>query len=132
MYIPYFLGDVKGKFMAKYDMQLHQKYFELIKSGQKNIELRLFDEKRQKIKVGDIIAFASIQNKDEVVCCRVKKLFKAESFAILCDKIDCCKAGFNANSDLIDTMQRFYSLEKQKQYGVVGIELSLCEENYDN
>lgn len=36
-------------------MRLHNKPFELIKNGSKSIELRLNDEKRKLIKVGDII-----------------------------------------------------------------------------
>ena len=41
-------------------MNLNPEPFEMIFSGQKTIELRLNDEKRQMIKVGDMIEF--IQN----------------------------------------------------------------------
>lgn len=39
-------------------MNLQPKYFDFIKDGTKRIELRLYDEKRQSIQLGDIIEFA--------------------------------------------------------------------------
>ncbi|MBQ1852397.1 MAG: ASCH domain-containing protein, partial [Lachnospiraceae bacterium] len=38
-------------------MQLQPEPFDLIKSGAKTIELRLYDEKRRKIRIGDEIVF---------------------------------------------------------------------------
>ena len=38
-------------------MKLNEKYFEYIKRGTKRIELRLNDEKRKLIKIGDKIRF---------------------------------------------------------------------------
>ena len=43
-------------------MKLHPAPFEMIKSGKKTIELRLYDEKRRKIKVGDEIIFTNTVN----------------------------------------------------------------------
>ena len=42
-----------------HNMKLNPYPFEMIKSGQKTIELRLLDEKRQLIKVGDTIVFTN-------------------------------------------------------------------------
>ena len=36
---------------------IQPKYFDYIKNGTKRIELRLYDEKRQKIAIGDTIEF---------------------------------------------------------------------------
>ena len=38
-------------------LNVKEKYYNMLKSGTKTIELRLFDEKRRKIKVGDTIEF---------------------------------------------------------------------------
>ena len=56
-----------------HEMKLHASPFEMIKSGAKNIELRLFDEKRQKIKTGDDIIFTNTFN-GEKICATVKTL----------------------------------------------------------
>ena len=39
------------------EMKLDKEPFEKIKSGEKTIELSLYDEKRRKIREGDIIVF---------------------------------------------------------------------------
>ena len=44
--------------MTTHSMRLQEKFFNYIKYGTKRIELRLFDEKRQAIQVGDEIIFA--------------------------------------------------------------------------
>ncbi|MBR2741341.1 hypothetical protein IKD98_01090 [Candidatus Saccharibacteria bacterium] len=43
----------------KHEMGLQSKYFDYIKNGTKRIELRLFDEKRRQINIGDTIEFAN-------------------------------------------------------------------------
>lgn len=40
-----------------HEMKLSPKYYNFIKNGTKRIEIRLNDEKRQKLKVGDKIKF---------------------------------------------------------------------------
>lgn len=41
----------------KHEMKLKAQFFNYIKNGTKRIELRLNDEKRRKIKLGDTIKF---------------------------------------------------------------------------
>ena len=43
----------------KHEMRLHDTPFKMIQAGTKTIELRLYDEKRQQIQVGDEIEFHS-------------------------------------------------------------------------
>ena len=40
-----------------HQMKLNNKPFNMIKNGRKNIELRLYDEKRRKLNIGDEIIF---------------------------------------------------------------------------
>lgn len=44
---------------AVHPMKLNPAPFEMIKSGQKTVEFRLLDEKRQRIKEGDRIVFTN-------------------------------------------------------------------------
>lgn len=53
-------------------MNVKTKYYNLLKSGSKTIELRLFDEKRKKIKVGDNIIFANASNSNDTFTAVVK------------------------------------------------------------
>lgn len=107
-------------------MKLAPGPFAMIKSGDKTIELRLFDEKRQKIKVGDSIVFTETVT-GEKLSTKVEKLHRFASFAELYKSLPLLKCGYTEEtipyakpSDMVE----YYSAEKQNKYGVVGIEIS--------
>ena len=104
-------------------MKVQTKYYNLLKSGTKTVELRLWDEKRQLIKVGDEITFSDLSNPSDTFVARVLALHRAESFDALCDIVPVAQAGFSTKEELIDGLQEFYTPKAQKQYGVVGIEV---------
>lgn len=106
-------------------MKLHPSPFEKIKSGEKTIELRLFDEKRRQIKVGDQIVFTNTAT-GETLRKTVAKLHRFDSFEALYKSLPLLQCGYTAED--IDTahpsdMEQYYSEEEQEKYGVVGIEL---------
>ena len=108
-------------------MNLHVSPFEKIKSGEKTIELRLFDEKRQKIKAGDAIVFTN-NTTGETLTKTVAKLHRFDTFEELYKALPLLQCGYTAED--VDTahpsdMEAYYSAEQQQKYGVVGIEL--CE-----
>lgn len=104
-------------------LNVQEKYYNLLKSGQKTIELRLYDEKRKAIKAGDIIEFTNVSDSADKFQAEVIALHRAENFAALCQKIDCRKAGMSSNEELIKVLEVFYPLARQKEYSVVGIEV---------
>ena len=110
-----------------HQMKLSPMPFGLIKNGVKTIELRLYDDKRKKLKVYDIITFTNTEN-GETITKQVKELHRFDSFKELYDTLPLLKCGYTAED--VDTahpsdMEQYYSSEEQKNYGVVGIELSL-------
>lgn len=113
--------ESRGNLMHSLNVQ--EKYYNLLKAGQKTIELRLYDKKRQAIKVGDTIEFTNLSDSLNKFQAKVIQLHQAKDFAALCEKIDCHKAGMNTNGELIKVLEEFYSLERQKEFGVVGIEV---------
>ncbi|MFI3242470.1 MAG: ASCH domain-containing protein [Alphaproteobacteria bacterium] len=104
-------------------MKVDEKYYNLLKSGQKTIELRLFDEKRSLINIGDEIEFSNSVNNSDNFKTKVVALHKANSFDELCNIIDITKASFETKEELLKVLEQFYPIEKQHQYGVVGIEI---------
>ncbi|MBQ8631797.1 MAG: ASCH domain-containing protein [Alphaproteobacteria bacterium] len=106
-------------------LNVKEKYYNLLKSGIKTIELRLFDDKRKNIEVGDYIEFSNSSDGDDKFMSQVIKLHRANNFSELCQKIDCKKAGFSDSNELINILEEFYSQERQKEFGVVGIEIKL-------
>ena len=112
-----------------HQMKLHPSPFEMIKSGKKTIELRLFDEKRQLIKEGDSITFTNTSN-GEKMSVTVKKLHRFDSFEELYKTLPLLECGYTAedidNAQPSD-MEQYYSAQEQQKYGVVGIELVLTK-----
>jgi len=107
-------------------MKLHPTPFEMIKSGQKTIELRLFDEKRRQIKVGDQIVFTNTVSA-ETLTKTVQKLHCFESFEALYQALPLLQCGYTVEDVATahpSDMELYYSVEEQNQYGVVGIELA--------
>ena len=102
-------------------MKLKKSPFELIKSGTKTIELRLNDEKRQLIKVGDLIEFTNIIT-NETLTVKVINLYYFDSFKELYKNFDKIDLGYRKDEEASYTdMEQYYSKEKQEKYGVVGI-----------
>ena len=61
-------------------MKLQPDYFNYILNGTKRIELRLNDEKRSQINLGDIILFKKEPDLNEYFRCKVVALLKYNSF----------------------------------------------------
>ena len=57
-------------------MKLNPVPFAKIKSGEKQIEYRLNDEKRQQLRIGDIITFSKLPEEDETLSVSVTDLKK--------------------------------------------------------
>ena len=108
-----------------HEMNLQNKYFDFILNGTKRIELRLNDEKRQKIKIGDTIIFRNKQG--ETFSAKVKDLFEHNSFEELFEnfEIDILADKSMTKAELLQVLDEFYTPEKQAEFGVLGILIEL-------
>ena len=95
-------------------MNLNPEPFAMIRSGQKTIELRLNDEKRQKIKVGDRIEFTQTET-GECLIVQIIAIHRFDTFAELYQKLPLLKCGYT----------KAYTPEQQAKYGVLGIEIKV-------
>lgn len=103
-------------------MKLKQSPFEKINNGSKTIELRLNDEKRQKVQMGDFIEFSYFP--DDKIQTRVTALHHFSSFAELYNSLPKEKLGYTVSEiPAPDHMDEYYTRDKQDKYGVLGIEL---------
>lgn len=111
--------------MKVHEMNLQSKYFDFIKDGTKRIELRLYDEKRQSIQLGDIIEFA--KSDDEKFKAEVVGLLLYKSFADLFEDFDISILADSSmtKQELLEVLGEFYSEEKQAEFGVIGIRIKL-------
>ncbi|MEI7741420.1 MAG: ASCH domain-containing protein [bacterium] len=114
--------------MAKtFEMSLRAEPFLKIKSGLKDIEVRINDEKRRALSVGDNIIFTNKSDLSKVTV-MVTNLFAYPSFAELFRAQSLKRMGFEGTESVeqaVEAMTKFYDPEEQKQFGVVGIEMKL-------
>ena len=83
------------------------------------------DEKRQLVKVGDQIEFTDNQNGEKLLTV-VKRLHRFDSFEALYEALPLLKCGYTLDTEMRAThkdMERYYSVDRQAKYGVVGIEI---------
>lgn len=110
----------------KHLMGLQPEYFNDVKNGNKKYELRLNDEKRKLIKKGDIITFLKEPDRIDGIDATVTDLVYFNNFAEVVENIDVNLLAFNkTKEDLIKDLNKYYSVEKQNEYGVVAIEVSI-------
>ena len=106
-------------------MNLWDDSFQAIKEGWKTVEMRLNDEKRAAISVGDVIEFTNTTTQENISC-KVKNIYKYVDFHELYQNHNKLSIGYkedeNANPD---DMLLYYTKEQIAKYGVVGIELDI-------
>lgn len=106
-------------------MNLWNESFKKIKNKTKTIEMRLCDEKRSLISVGDIIEFTNTKT-SEILECIVTNLYKYKNFDELYKHHSKMSIGYLENEIANpDDMLAYYSIEKIEKYGVVGIEIRI-------
>ena len=108
----------------KHEMRLREAPFHAIAEGRKTVEMRLYDEKRQKIRVGDEILFLHAERAGERVLCRVTALWRFASFAELYATLPLTACGYTAEEAKTaspEDMAQSYSCEEQARYGVRAI-----------
>ena len=103
-------------------MKLNESPFERIKNGTKTIEFRLYDEKRQQVKVGDKIKFSKLPDLQEKLLVDVIDLYREDTFENLFKKLYTDEKEISMKTQ---GMYTIYSPEKEKQYGVLGIKIKI-------
>lgn len=111
----------------KHNMKLFKEPFDMISNGKKTIELRLYDEKRKLVKVGDTIVFSSLDDINRKLKTEVIAIHRFNSFEELYEKLPLDKCGYRTKENAKpEDMLDYYSKDEQEKYGVVGIEIRLC------
>ena len=111
-----------------HEMNLHDGPFDMIKCGKKIYELRLYDEKRRNIKIGDEILFTRSRGGDDYMRCLVVDLHLFDNFAELYATLPLLQCGYtddDVDSAAPSDMDVYYPKERQAAYGVVAIEIKL-------
>lgn len=104
-------------------VHLHPDVFEIVRNGKKDIEVRVNDEKRRKLKVGDTLIFLKRPLDDEEIRAKVVGLEYYDFFLNLVDNYEMERIYLSSYSkeQYLDEMKRFYTREEQEENGVVAI-----------
>lgn len=104
-------------------MKLKNEPFMSIKNGLKTIEMRLFDEKRKQIKVGDTIEFTNIVSLEKLKV-KVINLHKFKNFEELYSHFNKTQLGYKQTEIASpNDMNQYYTNDDIHKYGVLGIEI---------
>ena len=109
----------------EHKMNLAPSPFRAIAEGRKTIEMRLYDERRIGIRVGDEIEFENIETHQRIIC-EVVSLKRFDNFFDLYAHFDKLLLGYSENETANpEDMYQYYSQEMIEKYGVVAIEIKL-------
>jgi len=111
----------------KHVMNLQPEPFNKIKDGLKIIELRLFDEKRQIVNIGDIITFQKEPDRSETIDTKVVALLRYPTFKDLINDFPVSCFGDDDKETLIKKVHVFYSEKEELETGVLGIKIELIK-----
>ena len=107
------------------DMIIHldEDIFEVVKNGTKTIECRVNDEKRRKLKIGDVITFLKRPDDKESIDAVVEDFVLFKDFNDLVDSYSMKQLYLEdySKEDFINLLKRFYTDEEVSKYGTVAI-----------
>ena len=111
----------------KHNMKLQNNPFEMIKNGTKTIEMRLNDEKRKKLNIGDTIEFTNIIT-NETLETLIEDIKKYNDFKTLYSNYKKEELGYSKDeiASPVD-MEKYYSKEEQEKYGVLAIRIKVLK-----
>lgn len=114
-----------------HSMKLLSEPFEKIKSGRKTVEIRIFDEKRSQLQIGDVIVFTKLPGKTESLSCKILNLFKYHTFEELVQAHNMIDFGYSEDFDkkeFLKSIYTIYTTEQEQKYGVLGIKLQVIKD----
>jgi len=101
-------------------MKLYPKYFKQIVSGQKHLEIRLYDEKRKKIGLGTKIIFSDYMNGKNKICVKVIK-YKILNNRMVLDALTEGEVYDDDELYIIKVAKQLYSVEQLEKYEIIAI-----------
>ena len=115
----------RGEYMII--MHLDDEFFNLVKSGKKVFEVRINDEKRRNIMVGNTILFKKRSNSLDGVVVKVVDRKQFNTFQEMVRLLDFGDLGME-NKSVEEVLNLYYSIydeELENKYGVVAFKIEM-------
>jgi ASC-1-like (ASCH) protein len=107
-------------------MKLNKTPFDAISNGKQRYEVRLNDEKRQSVKVGDTIVFSKLPELNDKITTKVLEIITADNFSTLFTLFPIKYWGNDMTTgQCSQIMKKFYSELEINKYGVVAFKIEL-------
>lgn len=109
-----------------HQMGLYGEYFEAIKTGEKQVEVRLHDEKRRRIQLGDTIEFVKVPEQNERLRVTVTELRAYDSFQAMYEAIPFEEFGCKGwtMQEMLDGTYEIYTAEQEREWGTLAITMN--------
>lgn len=106
-------------------MGLYGDFFKPIKEGKKKVEVRLNDDKRRAIKVGDTIKFIKVPEKNEVLEVEVSGLHNYSTFRAMYEELSFVDLGCEGwtMEEMLEGTYEIYSKEQEVEWGTLAIDI---------
>lgn len=105
----------------EHHLKLKSPFFEKVANGSKKMELRLFDKKRRLMRLGDTLVFHENDYPEKIILKKVAGLVRFPDFESLIQVMPLSLFDSLTKEALLSDVNQFYSLEDQKENGVLGI-----------
>lgn len=108
------------------EIHLEPEIFEQVKNGTKNVEARVNDEKRRRLKVGETIQIINRANEQDIIWAQVTNLCYFNDFTELANNypIERLYSPDYTVEEYLDLFPQFYTEDEIAKYGVVAIEFA--------
>ena len=105
-------------------VHLHPEVFDIVLQGDKDVEIRVNDEKRRQLKVGDTLLFLKRPDDLEQLRVRISNLVYFKDFLEVVEYYEMKRIYLEETTkeEYLSIMGKFYSDEDVHKHGVVGIE----------
>lgn len=112
--------------MFDFEYHVYDEVLEAIKNKTKKIEIRLYNEKSSKLKIGDIIKFKVVDNDKQYLLVKVTNLIIYEDVNDLIKNYDSKMATIKYNKEsIIKGLYSIFGKEEVNNHKMIGIEFEL-------
>ena len=104
----------------KYTMESNYISFNKMKNNECHVEVRLFDKKRQQLKIGDVIEFVNSRTQEKLLT-QLRGIAIFENFEDMVDYLTPQLLGYDDKDELMLRFERLYPADMVSKFNLVGL-----------
>ena len=114
---------MENKKSVSHSMSLYPEGFDMIRSGTKTVEVRLYDEKRRKLRTGDRLTFEKLPERTETIETEIIDIKTFPTFEELYRELGFEPLGRadKTMNWMLEKTRELYSKELEEKHGAVAI-----------